>query len=514
MASHATTHFPSFRAALHVLVTGVFLLLSEAGMAQSAHLAHHRLLDFLENRGFVVNDTLPISAQVLSAYVQMPSPSRSELQAGLLLSDMAAYLGLHVAVYTHTDSSFNFAASLYPLDMCKPNIVLLNHIDVVPAGDPGQWKYPPYSGAIAEGAVWGRGAIDMKGPAVAQLLAIAAYVNEAEERDLPFNITFLSVSGEEEGGQLGAREVAHHHLSELNPVLVLGEGGSGISNVVAAQPEKTVFLISTAEKHSLWLKLSLGQRSSGHGSVPPLDYATKSMISVLETLMTDKPKLEFNPTTRTMFRKIGRMESGMRGLVMRKNSLLRPFLASAIRKDPVMLSLVTNTVTLTGIESEIGAYNQIPQRVNAYLDCRLLPETDPKDFIKHLRKKIKYKDLEINVLESSIQAKGSRPGRYYRLLERSILEIHPEAGVVPYLFPASSDNNYFRNQGIPTFGVMPMKLTLEQLESIHNSNEHLPISELESAIAIYTLFISKVLGHEEVETIFQLDEATPLHTAY
>jgi carboxypeptidase PM20D1 len=490
------------------------ICLSSPANGQTSLSRDFHLVDYFEMMGKPLTDTLSLPAQVLSAYLQIPSPSKSEKEAGRFMKNLAAGLGLHTKIFSRSDSTYSFAASLYPLDDCKPNILLLNHLDVVPAGDINSWRYPPYGGTIAHGAVWGRGAIDMKGPAVAQLLAIAAFVQEARHHDLPYNVTFLCVSGEEEGGTLGAGLISENFLAELNAEVVLGEGGSGLQEVVYSQPQKPVFLISTAEKHSLWLKLSIGQSTSGHGSVPPLEYANKSMISVLEVLMTDKPKIQFNPTTRTMFRKIGRMEKGMRGVVLRHNSVFRPFLVSAIRKDPVLLSLVTNTITLTGIENPGGAYNQIPQQVSAYLDCRLLPETDPKEFIRHLRKKIRKEGVEISVLENSIQAKGSRPGRYFRLLEKSILEIHPDAGVVPYLFPASSDNNYFRHQGITTYGVMPMRLTMGQLESIHNYNEHLPISELESAIQIYTLFLQKVLGNEDPEEIHFLEMATPLQTGY
>ena len=106
------------------------------------------------------------------------------------------------------DGNYNFAASIKPLSDNLPNIIFLNHLDVVPAGDASNWTYPPFSGKIVDGEIWGRGAFDNKGPAIMQLFSVIASARKYQDYDLPFNVTLLSVSCEEnscEGGiQYGA----------------------------------------------------------------------------------------------------------------------------------------------------------------------------------------------------------------------------------------------------------------------------------------------------------------------
>src|SRR5687767_370528 len=106
---------------------------------------------------------LPESGRLLSEFIQYRSVTGSEKAAGEFLTSICRERSLHVEVFSDELGSYNFTASLYPLTSGKPNIILLNHLDVVPANDSASWKYPPFDGTIADGKVWGRGAIDSKG---------------------------------------------------------------------------------------------------------------------------------------------------------------------------------------------------------------------------------------------------------------------------------------------------------------------------------------------------------------
>lgn len=150
------------------------------------------------------------AAQLLSSYIQIESVSGNEIDAGIFLSELSEQKGLHVRVFTQEINSYNFAASLYPLELGKPNVIFLNHIDVVPSGEDSLWTYPPYSGTIADGFVWGRGAIDCKSLGIMQLMAVAHFVGFAAEIDLPYNFTMLAVSNEELGGKLGGQNKIPH----------------------------------------------------------------------------------------------------------------------------------------------------------------------------------------------------------------------------------------------------------------------------------------------------------------
>jgi len=318
---------------------------------------------------------LPEPAQMLSKYVQIPSVSGQEKDAGEFFSQFCRDNGLYVHILTDEADSYNFVASLYPLEKLKPNIVLLSHIDVVPAGDEDSWTYPPFSGMIADGMVWGRGAIDNKAMGVMHVYALLDFVERAAVENLPFNVSLLAVSGEETGGDKGARIVADRYLDVLNPVAVYGEGGAGLQNVIGADPERVVFGLAVAQKRILWLSLESSVAASGHGSVPRNIYPTKEVINATSALLGAKSKIRISPTVRESLHIVAMHERGIRRRIMQKIDLYGPLFGRFIRNDPLFRSMLTNTMSLTSLTSTDGAYNMIPTRARAIFDCRLLPET-------------------------------------------------------------------------------------------------------------------------------------------
>ena len=449
-------------------------------------------------------DTIPHSARVLSEYISHPSVTGDERMAGLYFSTLARQKGLYVEILTDDPGSFNFTASLYPMESGKPNIVFLNHIDVVPATEEAERKYtyPPFSGAIADGKVWGRGAIDNKGMGVMQLLAIEQFVELAAETDLPFNITMLSVSGEETGGYTGARIVTEEFLELLNPVVVYGEGGSGIPGILKRDPDRKLFGISVAFKQSLWLELTLNTVTSGHGAVPPPDYVAKEKILALNKILNRNRKITFSETTRNMFYELGRVEGGLRGLALRNLRLFRPFVIPAMKREEIVKSLLTNTITITSIRTPAGPPNQIPQEITVVLDCRLLPESDPEEFIAMVRDVLDNQNIEIRVLHGRERTPPTKMDDYYYFMKQALENVYAGSAVIPILAPASNDNNYFRAHNIPTYGILPVYIPVYLLETIHNVDERLPIDALEKGISVYSELISILIesGFESMVT--------------
>ena len=445
----------------------------------------------------VQDTTVNEAALILSEYVSYPSVSGTEKPAGEYLMDQCRKRGLFIRVFSDTIDSYNFSASLYPLELNKPNIIFLSHIDVVPAGEEEAWKHPPFSGEIFRDTLWGRGTLDMKNAAVMELLAVSSFTDTAAAVDLPFNVSLLCVSGEETFGFNGSRIIVRDHLAELNPVLVIGEGGAGVTGIVSKSPDRPVFLISVNDKRAVWLSLSLHHETSGHGAVPPDLYANKLMISALENIVSIRPRVKFNDETLEMFNALGRLEGGIKRCVLGSPRLFKPVIAASLRKDPLMLSAVTNTVTVTRFISPGTEINQIPQDVSALLDCRLLPETGTDEFLDYLRKKMRNDSIDIEIVEETRNAPTTDTGDYFRMLGDAIAETYEDAAVVPILFPATTDNNFFRAEGIPVLGTIPVCLTQDLLETIHNYNERIPVEALVRGTETYRRFIRKLLTMEE-----------------
>lgn len=442
----------------------------------------------------VENDSTGIEAvQLLSDYLKIASVTGNEKVAGEFIVAQCLERGLNVRIFTDSVDCYNFAASLYPLEARKPNIILLSHLDVVSGGEDTRWKYPAFSGAVVEDTIWGRGAIDMKEATIMHLLAASSFAKRASQEDLPVNITLLCVSGEETYGTRGSGIISETFLPELDAIVVFGEGGIGTTGLLSKTPEKPVFLVSFNDKRALWLELNLNYNTSGHGAVPPPDYANRIMINSLSNLAQANPRIRFNHDNKTMLRAFGELEHGLTGFLLKNPVLFKPLVASGLRKNPMILSTVTNTVTITHIASEETDINQIPQEVSAFLDCRLLPETSTTWFMDYVSRKLGDTLISINIIAETQNAASTTPDRFYGLFVEALNETYPGCGIIPVLFPATTDNNYFRNKGLPVFGVIPVILDQELLETIHNYNERLPVNALISGTEVYTRFIEKLL---------------------
>ncbi|WP_207423036.1 M20/M25/M40 family metallo-hydrolase [Desertivirga brevis] len=435
-------------------------------------------------------------ATLLSNYIKHQSLSGSEEIAGRYFMHLCRQVGLSITDFSADESSLNFAASIYPLSSKKPNIILLNHIDVVPAPDSGGlWRYPPFSGTIADGSVWGRGAIDNKGMAIMQLLAVADLVKEAKTRGFDHNITILTVSAEETGGVLGAKFVTEKHLEELNPVVVLGEGGSGISKILSSDPNTKVFGIEIDQKNRLWLELQLAVASAGHGAVPPHEYSNKLMVRSLNRLVKRNPKVVVTKPANMMFRELSKYEVGTRRYVFKHMNLFRPALNLFFRKDPLVRATLTNTIAITNISNPGRVINQIPQSITVTLDCRLLPGTNEEKFIRWVKRRLDDDDIDIKSLTVLQNAKFTNTNNaFYEKLETAITSVYPNSVTIPIVFPASNDNNYFRLKGIPAYGILPAHLDTELLSSLHNINERIPIEALDKGIEVYTEFLKSAVA--------------------
>ena len=436
----------------------------------------------------------------LSSYIQFRSISGYEKEAAWFLAQYARSKGLNAEILTEGDSTSNLCISLFPIQDNKPTILLLSHIDVVQADDSLDWSNPPFSGKISGDTVWGRGALDCKGLTFIHLYSILQLKKQSDWNSLPLNVAILALAGEETGGFNGAAVVSEYFLSQLNAVVVLGEGGAGLQNIIPSQPSKRVYNVSVAEKTNLWLKLELGFKTFGHGASPPRNYVNKMMLKALSKLSSNEGNIEFNKTNKRMFRHLGELEGGFTGWVIQRFHwpIFRPVVKKYIRREPFLGALVRNTYVLTNLFNPPGPPNQIPNRITAYLDCRLLPGTNRKKFIRQIKYGLFEPRFKISTINECPEAEESSPNSpFYKLFEKAVQQQDKEAAVLPVLFPASSDNNYFRARGLNVYGIFPFMMTDEDLISIHGINEKITGRQIQTGIGITSTFLK--LANDEMK---------------
>lgn len=452
----------------------------------------------------------------LASYINIPSVTGFELEAGRHFAEYCEEQGLFVRYFSEDTASFNFAATLYPLSVDKPVVWFQHHIDVVPANAEELWETDPFEMVIKNDTIYGRGVMDAKGLGVMQLMALLEFREQHKGEELDFNVGLLAVSGEEFSGELGTGRVLDNHLEELKPAAVYGEGGAGLQEVLESDPEQVIYGVSVAEKAVLWLKLDMELISFGHGATPAPEYANMVMINALSRLNNRRLDLDFNRTNKRMFRKLGKAEGGLRGFLIRNMNwwVLRPFIRGYVKDDPMLRALTTNTVTVTKIDNPPGPPNKISTVSTAFLDCRLQPGMSKKTFIRQIKRILDDPRIEISEVSIGENARSSSTGKYYDALEKAILEEDPEAIVIPMLFPATTDNTRFRSYGIPTYGLVPGLLDVKTVGGVHSVNERLPVRAMVQGIRIYTNLLYELKEERVRENYRKHSFFTDLESAF
>ncbi len=426
------------------------------------------------------------------SFLKIRSISGDEYAAGRFLQETGTAFGLETECLNCTDTSINIGLSLYPLSSKKPNLILLSHLDVVEASDSADWRFHPFAGTRTDSDFVGRGALDAKGLTFMHLGGLIRFRKSLKGKELPFNITILAVCGEETGGFRGARVLVEKFMDRLNPWAVFGEGGSGLKGIVPSKPDLPVFGIAVAEKVNLWLRLDLKFNSFGHGAAPPSSYVNKDMMKALNKLSMVEGRIEFHKTSKRMFRELGKMEGGFTGWVIKHIHwrIFRPVVRKAMEREPVFSAMLQNTAVLTNMFNPPGPPNHISTRATAFLDCRLLPETKIKKFIREIKYGLIEPRFKVSIINQCPEAEESSPELLeYQSFARAIQETFPGAKTAPILFPASSDNNYFRQFGIPTYGVTPVLMNRLDVESIHGTNERIRFSDFWKGIEVFGRFL-------------------------
>ena len=427
-------------------------------------------------------------AQVLSEYIKIKSISGNEKPAALYMKKLCEDFGFYTTVFFDTDSSYNFCASLFPLEKKSPSVLLINHLDVVPVDEKGNWKYPAFSGMVDNDTLYGRGALDMKSLAVMQVFALKKIKETISTDSISKNFIVLFLSGEETGGLNGAAKIIKPEiLSQLNPQVIFGEGGGGLKGVIDGKENELCFFISNAEKKSIWIKLEATVKSHGHGSVPSSKTANRILLKAISKIENTEERIVIDKNAKQTFKALGRVMGGYKGFILKHIDwwIFKPLRKKVIHSNEALQTLVTNSYQLTRIQNPDGSVNQVSQTATAYYDCRLLPNKSERPLLMKLLFRIVDPRIKITVIDESPEAEPSKLDEHFEKMKTAIKQVYPNANVIPLLFPATTDNSYFRNVNIPSFGVLPFELNKEMVESVHANNEKIPVKAIQQGIDVY-----------------------------
>jgi acetylornithine deacetylase/succinyl-diaminopimelate desuccinylase-like protein len=328
----------------------------------------------------------------------------------------------------------------------KP-ILLLSHIDVVEA-DPKDWTLPPFTFIEQDGMFFGRGVADDKDESAIHLTVL---LRMKAEGIVPARDIIVALTADEEGGpENGVRWMLEHRPELIDAAYVLNEGGGGriengkrISNDVQASEKKFAnFLVEATNP-------------GGHSSVPRPDNAIYSLARALTRISDYHHPVRLNEVTRAYFARQadivgGEMGAAMRALVANERDAAA---AAVMARDPGNNSRMRTTCVATLLDGGHAA-NALPQRANANINCRILPDESGEEVRARIVAAVADPEVSVTVsLAADAGPASPLTPDLLRLIEEATNEIWPGIPVVPTMSTGATDGVFFRNAGIPVYGV-------------------------------------------------------------
>ncbi len=398
------------------------------------------------------------AADLLSAYVKIDSshPRGRTIETADFLEAILQQEGIASRRYpTPEPDKVNIASWLRAERPVGKAIALSSHMDVVQAVA-SDWTFDPFSGEISNGYVYGRGTLDMKGMGIMELMAVLLLKRLGVE--LSRDILLLHTSDEEIGSALGAGLLVRENYADLDPAFVLDEGGSGMRGFFS---QGDVFAVSVGEKRIIWMKL-VARAEPGHASQPWDEAATHRLVRAVDRILSQAPAEREAGAVAEMITRLG----GDRA-------------REEIRSYRATRPLLRDTISLTMLQAGYKI-NILPERAEMSLDCRLLPDTDERAFIADMERIVDDPSISFEVGWPTV-GPATAPfdaGSPFDAIEAACRAHVPASVVTPSLFVAGTDGRFFRERGVPAYGLVPCILTAEDLKGYHGIDERLSLDNL------------------------------------
>jgi acetylornithine deacetylase/succinyl-diaminopimelate desuccinylase-like protein len=412
----------------------------------------------------------------MSRYVQFDTtnPPGNEMPAALWLSEQLTSRGItkDIKIYEPLSGRGLVVARIKGSEELKP-LMINHHIDVV-AADPAQWNYPPFSGICAEGFIWGRGTLDTKGLGIMFMLALEDLIKEGIKFRRP--IIFTAVPDEEPGGDNGMRWLVENHLKDIDPEWVWDEGSGGFKDVFSP---RIMFAVAVAEKQIYRFRL-IATGDPGHGSMPHNNSANVTLIDALERIIRVPRPMRAGAAACAMFGALSGEKKFPASFMLRNlsNPLALKLAGKSLAAEKFTNALFRDTVSVNVIKAGYQI-NVIPERAEAEIDCRLLPETDAQEFHRWLMSRIADDRIKMEMIQTSPPS-GVAPlnSRFYQAVTSIVEKYSPGAGVFPLLMAGATDGRYWRQRGYPAYGFTPVILERGDIGRIHGIDERVSIENL------------------------------------
>lgn len=386
--------------------------------------------------------------------------------------------GVETQVLVAAPNRANFVARLRAARPTKRAVLIMGHMDVVGA-DTTKWETNPFVPTEKGDYLYGRGAIDDKGMLAA---AVSALQQLATHRDrLTRDIIFLATAAEE-GGDVGIDVVAERHFDLIRDAeFALNEGGrirvqNGFVRTVNVQ---------TTEKVS-YNVVATATGPSGHGSVPLPQNALAALARAASRVHEWKAPVKLNETTRIYFTRLATIERDptiRRAMeqVSAPQAMAAEIDAAAatLSRDPLYNAVLRTGQSLTLMAGGIRS-NVIPSEGRATFNVRVLPSDDVREIVREMQRVGAERQVTFRLGGTVQHAPPPSPvtSALFQSMEAAAKAMEPRTTVIPFMSTGATDGAVLRAKGIPTYGILPMPLAMEDELRMHGDNERVPIAAL------------------------------------
>ncbi|MFE9625382.1 M20/M25/M40 family metallo-hydrolase [Streptomyces sp. NPDC006527] len=400
-----------------------------------------------------------------------------ERKAAEWVAEKLAEVGLEPKIFESHPGRASTVARIEGEDPSRPALLIHGHLDVVPA-NAADWTHDPFSGEVADGCVWGRGAVDMKDMDAMTLAVVRDRLRSG--RRPPRDIVLAFLADEEAGGTYGARYLVDRHPDLFEGVTEAISEVGGFSFTVNEQ--RRLYLIQTAEKGMHWMKLTVAG-TAGHGSMIHRDNAITELSEAVARLGRHEFPVRVTKTTRAFLDELGDALG---------TELDPEDMESTLARLGGIAKLIGATLRNTANPTQLGAgykVNVIPGEATAHVDGRFLPGYEEEflaDLDRILGPKVRREDVH-----SDKAVETSFDGSLVEAMQSALLAEDPTAKAIPYMLSGGTDAKSFDDLGIRGFGFAPLKLPpeLDFAGMFHGVDERVPVDGLQFGVRVLDRFI-------------------------
>ncbi|MEU6394310.1 M20/M25/M40 family metallo-hydrolase [Streptomyces sp. NPDC046939] len=400
-----------------------------------------------------------------------------ERKAAEYVAEKLAEVGLEPKIFESHPGRASTVARIEGEDPSRPALLIHGHTDVVPA-NAVDWTHHPFSGEVADGCVWGRGAVDMKDMDAMTLAVVRDRLRTG--RKPPRDIVLAFLADEEAGGTYGAHHLVDHHPELFEGVTEAISEVGGFSFTVNEQ--RRLYLVQTAEKGMHWMKLTVAG-TAGHGSMIHRDNAITELSEAVARLGRHKFPVRVTKTTRAFLDELGDALG---------TELDPEDMESTLARLGGIAKLIGATLSNTANPTQLGAgykVNVIPGEATAHVDGRFLPGHEDEflaDLDRILGPKVRREDVHADkAVETTFD------GALVAAMQTSIAAEDPIGKTIPYMLSGGTDAKSFVELGIRNFGFAPLQLPpeLDFAGMFHGVDERVPVDGLKFGVRVLDRFI-------------------------